>query len=244
MTTPWKRSYGRYAPALPWAFTLIELLVVIAIIAILASMLLPALARAKAKAQQTYCLNSMKQIGLAVTMYSPEYRNRLPLCHNWGKAWGDDHALRPEKLWMPELLYPYLGTNTARPTNSNAKANRPLPGIFSCPSGLRSRDPQVAWLVDFYFANDSVTYVWNHIYLTRDQSAYEVNKPVSGRPDHQAVDPSKADLVWEMPYWNYIYMPHQKGMNLVFADGHAARTKGSAKEYDWWAFHSRDGWEN
>jgi prepilin-type N-terminal cleavage/methylation domain-containing protein/prepilin-type processing-associated H-X9-DG protein len=71
----------------PPGFTLIELLVVIAIIAILAAMLLPALAAAKKKAQQTNCLNNLKQLGMGFVLYVGDYGDVMPSDASHGAQW-------------------------------------------------------------------------------------------------------------------------------------------------------------
>jgi prepilin-type N-terminal cleavage/methylation domain-containing protein/prepilin-type processing-associated H-X9-DG protein len=180
-------------------FTLIELLVVIAIIGILASLLMPALARAKAKAKQTACLNNLKQIGIAVTIYADDNKGLLP----------DAEPLPTQPLdpanplaRICDVLKPNLGAATT-PTNSS-------PAVFRCPSDNHG-----------WYEKEGSSYEWNYVYSGKNLNDLKASSRFRG-----GIPTEKAILMFDYENFHGTSLTstnQTQTKNALYGDGHVAK---------------------
>ena len=227
-----RRSGGtQEARPLQAAFTLIELLVVIAIIAILAAMLLPALGKAKIRAQAIACMSNGKQLGLAWLMYADDQEQRLASAFAWCGGWigYDGHPDNTNLAYLKQsLIFPYL---------QNV-------GVFKCPADRsmsrgKTGDPRVRSIsmnqqIRDFPENGHSDYPRWQIYK-KLSDAVKDPKPsmlwvfIDENPDsiNDAAYAVKMDLAGAGATWQDgpSVSPHAGACGFTFADGHSENKK-------------------
>jgi prepilin-type N-terminal cleavage/methylation domain-containing protein/prepilin-type processing-associated H-X9-DG protein len=225
-------------------FTLIELLVVIAIIAILAAILFPVFAQARAKARQTACLSNMKQVGMGINMYVQDYDEVYP-ANNW--TYAPNNYCADQGGWMQEIQ-PYIKNTQVYVCPDAIKRNPStdfctIPGSNNTPAGTIT----VPWF--HYGANEfvvsSVTPSVNYVSWKGNVALASIGRPAELPLVADCMFITFPDAARIMnanyqgtPWWNYPGAPdrtmarHSGGSTIAYGDGHAKWVPQTSMNWD------------
>ncbi|MFZ2654522.1 MAG: prepilin-type N-terminal cleavage/methylation domain-containing protein [Victivallales bacterium] len=190
---------------------MVELLVVIAIIAILASLLLPALKMAKDKAKQSQCASNLRQIGAAMMMYSMDSNDRWPWFYWDGALW---RPRPPEECGWGSLIWENLGLP------KSFIAYQRAPEIFRCPIPVVSTGD---WYTNFVYngwlSNADGSHIGRHMATIQNPSMMSVLadgkndwwEGIGGAPQVLYFDPFSRGRISDR---------HTQGANFLFCDLH------------------------